>query len=107
MSELANKSELPRVGGADLHGPTECQAQGQVLVSLKKKKKNSVFFWPPRPAYGILVSQLGIEPMSPTVGYGILTAGPPGNSLGPRTLIRSSKHLFLNGICSISSCFNI
>ena len=47
MSELANKSELPRVGGADLHGPTECQAQGQVLVSLKKKKKIQYFFGHP------------------------------------------------------------
>lgn len=47
MSELANKSELPRVGGADLHGPTECQAQGQVLVSFKKKKISIFLATPP------------------------------------------------------------
>ena len=32
--------------------------------------------------YGILVPQLGIEPASPSLEGKVLTAGPPGQSLG-------------------------
>ena len=40
------------------------------------------FFWPHCAAYGILVPQLGIEPVPPALGTWVLTTGPPGKSHG-------------------------
>ena len=55
-------------------------------------KNRFSFFWPGHAAYGILVPWPGIEPGPRQWKRGVLTTGPPGNSLSTCTFIYMSVH---------------